>query len=510
MAVNQIKAGAVLNYVNIALNAILGLLYTPYMLGMLGKNEYGLYSLVASVISYLTLFDFGFGSAVVRYTAKFRAEGKQKEQWEMFGMFFVVYLVLGALAFIAGLALYFNVDAMFDRTMTETELSQARIMMLLLVVNVAITFPFSMFGSIITAYEDFVFQRVLTMARLLLSTAVIVLVLFLGYKAVAMVVVHTSFNIVYLLINYFYARYKIRIKVWFSNFNWSLIKEISVYSFWLFLDGIMTKIYWSTGQFVLGSLVGTAAVAVFSVAITLQNMYLSFSTAIASLLLPRITTMVALNSSYKEISDVFIRTGRIQCIMMSLILSGFIVFGRIFIELWAGEGYSQSYIIALIFFVGLFVPSIQNTGMVIMQARNQMKFCCLVYLAISFVSLGGQILVAKTFGSIGVAAAIGGGLLLGQGLIINIYYALGQRIDIVSFWREIGKMLLMPALLTALFMLLMSYVAIHSWGQLALAIFTFIVVYAPILWFFSMNVYERKLIGAPIKRISAKIWHRFN
>lgn len=62
-----------MNYVLIGVNILLGLLYTPYMLRMLGQNEYGLYSLVATIIAYLTLFDFGMGTAVVRYTAKFRS-----------------------------------------------------------------------------------------------------------------------------------------------------------------------------------------------------------------------------------------------------------------------------------------------------------------------------------------------------------------------------------------------------------------------------------------------------
>ena len=96
---NQVKAGAILNYVIIGLNTLLGLLYTPYMLHMLGQNEYGLYSLVASIIAYLTILDFGFGNAIVRYTAKFRAEGKLREQWEMFGMFLIVYTLIGFAAF---------------------------------------------------------------------------------------------------------------------------------------------------------------------------------------------------------------------------------------------------------------------------------------------------------------------------------------------------------------------------------------------------------------------------
>lgn len=98
MAVNQLKAGAALSYVSIGLNILIGLLYTPYMLRMMGQNEYGLYSLVASVVSYLTVLDLGFGNAIIRYTAKFRAEGKVKEQYQMFGMFLALYSIIGLIA----------------------------------------------------------------------------------------------------------------------------------------------------------------------------------------------------------------------------------------------------------------------------------------------------------------------------------------------------------------------------------------------------------------------------
>ena len=67
---NQIKVGAFLSYLIIGLNNIIGLLYTPFMLRMMGQTEYGLYSLVVSVVAYLTVFDLGFGNAIVRYTAK--------------------------------------------------------------------------------------------------------------------------------------------------------------------------------------------------------------------------------------------------------------------------------------------------------------------------------------------------------------------------------------------------------------------------------------------------------
>lgn len=501
MAVNQIKAGAVLNYIIIALNTITGLLYTPYMLRCLGQNEYGLYSLVASIIAYLTILDFGFGNAIVRYTAKFRAEGKQQEQWEMFGMFVIVYSVIGLIAFAAGMALYYNVDVLFDRTMTESDLSQARTMMMLLTVNLVFTFPLSIFGSIISAYENFVFQRLVNIVRIILSTLVMIALLAVGYKAIALVVVQTVFNLLTLAINYLYARKKLRIKVVFGRFDIPFLREITTYSFWIFLNAIMDKIYWGTGQFVLGSISGTVAVAVFSVAILLQQMYMTFSTAILSVLLPRITAMVAVNRSYKDISDLFIRTGRIQCLIISFILSGFIVFGHGFIDVWAGKEYAQSFVIALIFFVALFIPLIQNTGIAILQARNQMKFRSLLYLVISMVSLGMQIVLGRCWGVLGCAVAIGGALLLGQGLIMNIYYSVKQKIDIAEFWREVLKMLVVPLIFGLAGLAVARYVDFANVGNLAAGIAVFTVLYIPFAWKWMMNDYERGLIAAPLKNI---------
>lgn len=490
-----------MNYAIILLNTIVGLLYTPYMLRMMGKSEYGLYSLVASVISYLTILDLGLGNAVVRYTAKFRAEGKQREQYEMFGMFFVLYVIIGAVALLLGSALYFNVDAMFGATMTVEELYKARIMILLLVFNLAFTFPMSIFGSIITAYEHFVFPRAVSIIRILLNTGVMICLLYMGYRAVAMVVVQTVFNVATLLLNYIYCKRYLKIRIFFRRFRWGFLQEVAIYSFWIFLNVIMDKVYWSTGQFVLGAVVGTAAVAVFAVAIQLQVMYMQFSTAISQLFLPKITGMVATNDDNRSISDLFIRTGRIQYIVMALVLSGFIVFGRQFIVLWAGAGYEDAYIICLLFFFSLLIPMIQNLGITILQARNQMKFRSLLYIFIAMAALAFQIVLARRYGGVGCAIAVSGALLLGQGLIMNIYYSKRQGIDIGRFWKEIFRMSVIPIAVTTTFLFADRMTEIDSWRELAVGIVLFCVIYIPLFWVLSMNKYERELLMIPMRRI---------
>lgn len=505
MKVNQLKAGAFLSYVSIILNNVVGLLYTPFMLRMMGQNEFGLYSLVASVVGYLTILDFGFANAIIRYTAKYRAENKVKEQYEMFGMFIILYCVIGVIAFGAGLILYYNANAMFDRTMTVADLSKVRTMILLMVFNVAFTFPMSIWGAIITAYEKFVFQKLVNICRIVLNPIVMVVLLYMGYRAVAMVVLLTLFNVVTLLMNAWYCFFRIHVKVKFGKFRFAFLKEISTYSFWIFLEAIMNTIFWSTGQFVLGMYVGATTVAIYAVAIQLKNIYLSFSTAISGVFLPKVTSMVSKNISNKEISDLFIKTGRIQYVVMVTILTGFILFGRQFVRLWAGANYDESYFITLMFFVPLTVPLIQNLGISILQAKNQLKFRSVLYVSISVASLVISIPLSMKYGGIGCAAGTTIALIVGQIVIMNIYYYKKVFLDIPKFWKEIARMSIIPFFMCVVGEIILYCKNVETVFSLTISIIIFLLVYIPLFWRFSMNEYERSLLINPIHKVLRKL-----
>lgn len=72
--------GALLSYVNNIATIIVGLAYTPIMLRLLGQSEYGLYSLVGSIVGYLSVLDMGLGDTVVRYTARNRVDETKKKR----------------------------------------------------------------------------------------------------------------------------------------------------------------------------------------------------------------------------------------------------------------------------------------------------------------------------------------------------------------------------------------------------------------------------------------------
>lgn len=505
MKTNQIKLGAILSYVSLAITSIVGLIYTPIMLRYMGQAEYGLYSLIASFIGYLTILDLGFGNAIIVYTAKYRARKSKDDEEKLHGMFLVIYTIIGMIAGLIGVILYLNVDNFFGAKFTLEELNKARIMMGILTFNLVITFPFSIFGNIVTAYEEFIFSKLVNIVRQLLMPIIMIPLLLLGYKSVAMTVVVTGLNVLCLLINMMFCLKKLNIRIKFKGFDKKVLKEIFGYSFFIFLGTIVDKINWSLDNIILGSVAGTVAVALYSVAAQLNNIYLSFSTAISGVLLPKMTKMIENKASDEEISNEFVKTGRIQYIIMALVINGFIIFGREFIQIWSGSEYSVSYIIACILMIPVTIPLIQNVGINILQAKNKNKFRTALYICISVLNVILSIPLARMYGGVGAAIGTAVSLVIGNIFIMNIYYYKVIKIDIPRFWKNILKMTIPLTIIAIPAYFINQLFIFNTWLTLIIKIGIFILIYCVTVYFSSMNKYEKELINGVAKKFIKKI-----
>ena len=114
---NQVRVGAILSYINMAIGSLIPMFYTPIMLDLLGQSEYGLYKLSGSVTSYLSLISFGIGSAVVRYFTKYRAENDKEGEENVFGLFNIIFMIISAITVIAGIVIIFIVDPIYGASL---------------------------------------------------------------------------------------------------------------------------------------------------------------------------------------------------------------------------------------------------------------------------------------------------------------------------------------------------------------------------------------------------------
>lgn len=497
----QRKLGAVLSYVSIIASTLVQLLYTPFLINKLGQSEYGLYSLIASVIGYLTVLDLGFGNAIIVYTAKYRVQNKYEEEKKLHGMFKIIFSIIGVIAALIGIILFLNVNNLFGKTMTLAELNEAKIMMLILSFNLFITFQFSIYSSIISAYEKFTFQKIMSIINTLLKPLLMIPLLFLGYKAIAMTVVITIVNIMVLLSNYAFCKKKLNINIKFMGFDKKLFKTILGYSIWIFLGVIVDKVNWSVDQFVLGSVAGTVAVSVYSAASTINHLFVNLSSAINTVLLPKISKMVARNASNEEITNEFIKVGRIQYLIIFLMCSGLVMFGKEFFIAWVGEKFINSYYIAIILIIPLCVPLIQNLGISIMQAKNMHKFRSLLYFFIAIANIGISIPLAKAYQGIGSAIGTSLSLIIGNIIIINIYYYKKVGIDVIKFWKEIFKMTIPFIIPIIIILIIMKFITLHGYKHLIVFGGIYTVLYCITVYYLVMNKYEKNIMNKVLKRL---------
>lgn len=499
---NQLKIGALLSYVNIIANVVIGLVYTPVMLRLLGQSEFGLYSLIGSVMAYLSILDMGLGNTIVRYTAKNRATGNKRFEAELNGLFLFIYSIIGIITVIIGSILYFNIDNMFGATLSADELSKARIMMVMLIFNFAICFPLTVFAALMQAYERFIFLRVINILRVVLNPIIALPFLLIGYGSIMLVTVTTVLHIMALGMNVYYCFKYLNIHFARGKFEKSFLYEVAGYAFFIFLNAIIDKIYWGTGQFILGMVSGTIQVAIYAIAMQFMQMYMMFSSAISSVLLPKVTMMVANGATSKDLTDLMIKIGRLQYIIIGYILVMFFLIGKEFIYLWAGENYLSAYPMILILMVGLLIALVQNAGISILQAMNLNRYRMTAYTIVAVINIFTSVIVAKMYGGLGCAISTAAALLISTGLIMNRYYHKRIGIDIPLFWKNITHMMPSAFILIALVEVFQMNVSLeYSWLYFVIKVIAYSLIYAVLMYLIAMNGYEKNLCRSAICKV---------
>lgn len=498
---NQLKAGVVLSYLSTAISIIIQLIYMPVMIRLLGKSEYGLYSLVSSVVSYLSLFSLGFTGAYLRFFAKFY-ENREKLAF-LNGMFLSLFNLLALIAAICGIVLSFFPEQIFGSKLSDAELSKARILMVILVLNIAILLISGIFDAIIGAYEQFIFQRIVGLIATIVNPFICLPLLLMGYGSVMLVVVTTGVTLVRFMVTVWFCTCKIKIPVSFHGFQWGLLKEVTVFSSFLLINMIIDQINWNVDKLILGHTSGTEEIAVYGVASQFNSLFMTFSTTISSVFAPRVNRIAAHDDRHYQIefTKLMAKIGRIQWLILGLLTGGFIVFGKCFIvQIFAGKGYEEAYTVALYLVIPVLVPLIQNIGIEMQRALNMHQFRSIIYLMISIVNVGISIPLAVKWGAVGAAMGTAFSLLIGNGLIMNVFYHKVLHINMKYFWRQIAKTwkgFLIPIVL-AIF--IMRYVVFDNILIFFVSVCIFAVVYCVSVFLFSCNEEEKDLLVDMIRR----------
>lgn len=499
---NQLRAGVVMTYINLALGCLIPMFYTPVMLRILGQSEYGLLGLAQSITGYLSLLSFGLGSTIIRYLSLYRADNDKDGEERVMGLFIAIYCCVSVLVLAGGWILSCYVEPIFHKGLTGAELDKIKVLIRLMAFNMAISFPISVFGSVIVAHERYIYRQAINIFSTVAAPVVNLVALYLGYASIGMTLAGTIMQVVMLPLYTIYCSKQLGLHPRFTKMPGNLITEILGFSLYVFIGSIVDMLFWATDKVILGMEASTAAIAIYNIGVTFNSMFTNLSTAVSGVLQPKVTIMIKQEAPESELSAVFVRVGRLQYALISLALSGFIVFGRAFLRKWAGDDYTESYWIALVTLIPLTVPLIQNTGISIVMAQNKHKFRSLTYLAIAVVNVISTYLLVPYLGGFGAALCSGISYILGQGIIMNYYYHHVTRLDIPLFWKNIIHMSAVPAIMLMIGLAVNHYIDFGaSWMMLFTGIIVYTLFFAVGSYFVSFNAYEKGIVNGVFQKL---------
>ena len=214
--------------------------------------------------------------------------------------------------------------------------------------------------------------------------------------------------------------------------------------------------------------------------------------------------MVEKSESNKEVTFFFTRVSRVQFILLTLVLSGFLILGRPFINMWAGKGYEDAYIIVLLLIFPITFSLIQNIGIEIQKAKNMHKFRSRMYFTVAIFNVIINIFLIKKFDIIGAAAGNALAVIVGNIFLMNWYYHNKLKLDMKYFWKEI--IYLFPALITSTVIgyVITLLLPVNGFKYLIIDGILYVCVFVFIMYLMGMNTYEKNLLKKSIFLITHK------
>ena len=134
-----------------------------------------------------------------------------------------------------------------------------------------------------------------------------------------------------------------------------------------------------------------------------------------------------------------------------------------------------------------------------------MRFRSVAYLIISVLSLTISIVLSKKYGGIGCAIANTIGLTIGQIVVMNIYYYKKIHIDVVLFWKEIGRMSFIPFVFCMIGFFIMPIFKIDTFEKWFFIVILFALIYLPLFIYYGLNNSEQKIFLSPFMKMFGKM-----
>ncbi|HEV2115207.1 MAG TPA: oligosaccharide flippase family protein, partial [Terriglobales bacterium] len=339
-AARQLTAASAFRILSFFVTTAVSLLMMPFIVHTLGDRMYGLWALVATLLGYYGLLDFGLTPAVCQHIAAALGRGDREACNGVVAASLRFFLVVGVLVLLLSGVVAACAPWFARRTADAALFSQ---IILILGVSTALSFPSRVFTGFLIANLRYDLMVGAELVALALRTCLILSVLLLGHGLVAMAWAAFAGGLTAMLLQAGLALRKypwLRLRL--TSPSPGLTRSLASYSVFSFAGQLSDRLRFQADPLVVSMFVGLAAVTHYRIAGTLAQQFIVLTVAVTGVFAPLLSRLYGARDFEGMRATFFVAT-RISICVATFLGFGLIAWGRPFILRWMGQAYLDAY-----------------------------------------------------------------------------------------------------------------------------------------------------------------------
>ncbi len=388
-------------YLAIAAEMVVGLLVLPFNVSHLGKAAYGLWVLTTSITAYFSVLDLGYSGALVKFVAQYRAKRDTAGLNQILSTTFYLFTLFGGITYLVAIVIAVFLGRLLS--IPPDQLHVGRVVLLVTSVNVAVGTAFTVFGAVINGFQRYDINNITGTVSSVLVAIVNVAVLSMGYGLIQLVIATTTVRV----LTYWVYRanaYRVfpSLDLRPANFERGRLREVTSFSVYMLAIDWANKLNYSIDAIVIGILLGTPAVAVWSVGQRLAEVTQRLTNQLNDILFPNVVDHSE-SSRTDRLQQIFLIGTRLSLATVVPIGTALMLMAGPLVRAWVGPDFSGSVIIVQLLALTVMVRVGYATAQTLLKGAEEHRLVAYTNVVTALVNLGLSIVLARSIGLPGVA-----------------------------------------------------------------------------------------------------------
>lgn len=498
---NSRSKGISISFVYTILNTIIGLFMSAYVLRIVGKTEYGLYQTMTSFVTYLALFEFGTGTIMARNISLCKKDGSESSiiNKNISTLFIVTGVQVIIIIFVA-FWFYYSIDTLYKNSLTVRQIQYGKILFLLSSIKMVFTFCIQTLNGILLGFEKYSKSTIISLINLIVRTLLLIALLLIKPISLMIVIVDFILSIVVFIYTIWYCIINLNINFSFKYFDFLIFKNAMPMALALFLQTLINMANGNVDKFVIGITMNPEAVSVYSIGMFIYTTFSSLTTIPITMYMPQVAKDMRDGIKEHELMLTLVQPCRIIFLIGGLVLFGFLTVGQPFISIVYGSDYYEAWWISIIVMIPMLVNMSNGIIVNVLDIMNKRLTRSLLLGVTTILNITLTVWWIKSWGIIGAAVATAISTILGQILLMNVYYIKVIKINTIILFKETFKGILPSFVFAMLVSRTMLMMFSFELLQFVIGGIVFVTLFVFCMYLFGANELEKNCIRKFLKK----------